>query len=91
MKTTTNEQGEAATRAAPQEVAVYQTRLLTLEGDVRALTVEKDGLERLIQQQRERQGMSDSLNQELTKTIDRITLILPAPSSDADRPWWKLW
>ena len=86
-----DEQGEAATRAAPEEIAVYQTRILTLEGDVRALTAEKDGLERLIQQQRERQGMSDSLNQELTKTIDRITLILPAPSSDRDRPWWKLW
>lgn len=84
-------QGDTDSRAAPEEVAVYQTKILTLEGDVRTLSAEKEGLERLIQQHRERQGMSDSLNQELTKTIDRITLILPAPSSDANRPWWRLW
>ena len=47
---------------------------------------------------RERQGMSDSLNQELNQrlqealtTSDRLTLMLPSPSSNGYRPWWRVW
>ena len=56
------------------------------------------GQEELITQMRERQGMSDSLNQELNQrlqealtTSDRLTLMLPSPSSNGHRPWWRVW
>ena len=55
------------------------------------------GQQDLIQQMRERQGMSDSLNQELSQRLkeslasnDRLQLMLPA-AGQTGRPWWKLW
>ena len=85
-------EGETDDRRVPAEVllAVAQERIRGLE-DVNR------GLEELIAQQRDRQGMSDSLNQELTKrleevhsTVDRITLMLPAAGQTGQR-WWKFW
>ena len=76
----------------PAEIllAAAQERIRGLEGINR-------GLETLIEQQRERQGMSDSLNQELAKrleeahsTVDRITLMLP-PAGQTGRRWWRFW
>ena len=56
-----------------------------------------DGLEALVQQQRERQGMSDSLNQELNQRLkeahaisDRFQLALPA-GGETGRSWWQFW
>ena len=56
------------------------------------------GQDELIQQMRERQGMSDSLNQELNQRLkeahassDRLQLMLPAPASNGHRQWWRLW
>ena len=56
-----------------------------------------DGLEALIEQQRERQGMSDSLNQELNQRLkeahalsDRFQLALPA-AGETRRSWWQFW
>ena len=56
-----------------------------------------DGLEALVQQQRERQGMSDSLNQELNQRLkeahalsDRFQLALPA-AGETRRSWWQFW
>ena len=78
-------------RVAPEVLlAAAQERIRGLEEINR-------GLEALIQQQGERQGMSDSLNQELTKrlgevhsTVDRMTLMLPAAGQTGQR-WWKFW
>ena len=79
--------------ALAKELAVSQARITTLEGDVRALEAERDGMGEIINIQRERQGMSDSLNQELTQTLNRITLILPAPGeSSGSRGFnWRFW
>ena len=51
----------------------------------------------LIQQMRERQGMSDSLNQELSQRLkeslashDRLQLMLPA-AGQTSRRWWRFW
>ena len=71
-----------------------------LTADLAAARATIEGQERLIQQQRERQGMSDSLNQELSQrlevalgTIDRVTLALPASGdSSASRGFnWRFW
>ena len=76
-----------------RQLAESQARVLVLEGDVKTLTAEKEGLGSLIEHQRERQGMSDSLNQELTKTIDRITLMLPPAQERAESRGfnWRFW
>lgn len=56
------------------------------------------GLEDLVAQMRELQGMSDSLNQELNQRLqealassDRLTLMLPSPASNGRRPRWRIW
>ena len=58
------------------------------------------GMEEIIALQRERLGMADSLNIELTKrleeahgSVDRILLALPKPSeeSNSGRSFWKFW
>ena len=68
------------------------------DGAPREAQAQIHGLEQLIAQMRERQGMSDSLNQELNhrlqealSTSDRLTLMLPSPSSNGHRPWWRVW
>ena len=68
------------------------------DGAPREAQAQIHGLEQLITQMRERQGMSDSLNQELSQrlqealaTSDRLTLMLPSPSSNGHRPWWRVW
>ena len=68
------------------------------DGALREAQAQNHGLEQLITQMRERQGMSDSLNQELNQrlqealsTSDRLTLMLPSPSSNGHRPWWRVW
>ena len=55
------------------------------------------GQEELIRQQGERQGMSDSLNQELNQrlkeahaTVDGFRMMLPA-AGQTGRTWWKFW
>ena len=59
-----------------------------------------DGLERLLGQQRERQGMSDALNVQLSQhlnkalgTADRLTLALPAPADTSEGRGfnWRFW
>ena len=67
-------------------------------GALREAQAQIHGLEELITQMRERQGMSDSQNQELNQrlqealsTSDRLTLMLPSPSSNGHRPWWRVW
>ena len=67
----------------------------TLEAQVALAAAQAriDGLEALVQQQRERQGMSDSLNQRLKEahTIsDRFQLALPA-TSETSRSWLRSW
>ena len=66
------------------------------DGALREAQAQIHGQEELITQMRERQGMSDSLNQELNQrlqealtTSDRLTLMLPSPSSNGHRPWWR--
>ena len=83
---------ETGERRVPAEVL-----LAAAQERIRGLEEINRGLEALIQQQRERQGMSDSLNQELTKrlgevhsTVDRMTLMLPAAGQTGQR-WWKFW
>ena len=68
------------------------------DGALREAQAQIHGQEELIAQMRERQGMSDSLNQELNQrlqealtTSDRLTLMLPSPSSNGHRPWWRVW
>ena len=55
------------------------------------------GFEALVEQMRERQGLSDAHNQDLNRqlesalsTVDRVTLMLPA-AGQTGRRWWKLW
>lgn len=76
-----------------EELVDARLRISTLEGDVRALEAERDGMQELINTQRERQGMSDSLNQELTTTVNRLTLMLPAAgeSSEGRGFNWRFW
>ena len=71
----------------------------TLEAQVALAAAQAgiDGLEALVQQQRERQGMSDSLNQELNQRLkeahtisDRFQLALPA-TSETSRSWLRSW
>ena len=71
----------------------------TLEAQVALAAAQAriDGLEALVQQQRERQGMSDSLNQELNQRLkeahtisDRFQLALPA-AGETSRSWWRFW
>ena len=75
------------------ELTEARTRILTLEGDVRTLTTERQGLERVIEIQRDRQGMADSLNQELTTALNRLTRALPAAgeSSGSSGFKWRFW
>ena len=75
------------------QVSESQARIVELEGEVRTLETERDGMREIITIQRERQGMSDSLNQELTKTLDRMTLMLPAAgeSSGSTGFNWRFW
>ena len=68
------------------------------DGALREAQAQIHGLEELVAQMRERQGMSDSLNQELNQrlqeslaTSDRLTLMLPSPASEGNRPWWRVW
>lgn len=72
----------ASTPEAPVALAVAHERIR--------------GLEELLQQARERQGMSDALNQELNArleeshaTVDRFQLMLPAAGQT--RQWWRFW
>lgn len=75
------------------ELITARLRIAALEGDVRALEAEKNGMQELLDSQRERQGMSDSLNQELTTTVNRLTLMLPAAgeSSEGRGFNWRFW
>ena len=68
------------------------------DGALREAQAQIHGQEELITQMRERQGMSDSLNHELNQrlqealsTSDRLTLMLPSPASEGNRPWWRVW
>ena len=83
-----------------EDLTGSRERLLVLEGDVRELAAEKQGLQNLIDQQRERQGMSDALNIQLSQrlesalgTADRLTLALPAPAQNSEsRSFnWRFW
>lgn len=76
-----------------EELTESQARVLTLEGEVRTLMAEKEGLEKVIEIQRDRQGMADSLNQELTTVLNRMTLALPAAgeSSGSSGFNWRFW
>ena len=83
---------ETGERRVPAEVL-----LAAAQERIKGLEEVKRSLEELIAQQRERQGMSDSLNQELAKrleeahsTVDRITLMLPA-AGQTGRRWWRFW
>ena len=70
-----------------------------LEVELATVRAKNEGLEQLLAQARERQGMSDSLNQEMSKrleeahaTLSRLTVAaLPAPIAGSDRPWWRFW
>lgn len=84
--------GETEKRRIPAEV-----QLAAAQERIKGLEEVKRNLGELIAQQREWQGMSDSLSQELTKrleeahsTVDRITLMLPAAGQTGQR-WWKFW
>ena len=70
-----------------------EARVLALEGDLRTMEAEKDGMREIINMQRERQGMSDSLNQDLTQTLNRVTLMLPAAGEGSDSRGfnWRFW
>ena len=77
---------------------VFTGALASTDGAPREAQAQIHGLEQLITQMRERQGMSDSLNHELSQrlqealaTSDRLTLMLPSPSSNGHRPWWRVW
>ena len=83
-----------------RELTEARTRIVTLEGDVRTLTAERQGLEGIVEQQRERQGMSDALNIEMSKrleeahaSLNRVTLALPAAgeSSGSSGFNWRFW
>ena len=83
-----------------RQLSDSQVRVTVLEGDVRELSAEKQGMQNLLDQQRERQGMSDSLSIELSQqlkfaltTVDRLTLALPAPeeSSNSKGFNWRFW
>lgn len=59
-----------------------------------------EGLQEIVALQRERLGMSDSLNVELTRrlevaqtSLDRVTLMLPAPSVTSESRGfnWRFW
>ncbi len=72
--------------------------IISTDGALREAQAQVRGLEELVAQMRERQGMSDSLNQELNQrlqealaTSDRLTLMLPSPSESGHRPWWRVW
>ena len=87
-------------RQLVDELTESRSRILVLEGDVKALTAEKDGMTGIIDQQRERMGMADALNIELTKrleasqtSLDRMTLMLPA-AGETQKPRrfnWRFW
>ena len=71
--------------------------LIMLDSDLAAAQARIDGLEALVEQRRERQGMSDSLNQELNQRLkeahalsDRFQLTLPT-AGEARRSWWRFW
>ena len=79
--------------------AANDTPADTLEAQVALAAAQAriDGLEALVQQQRERQGMSDSLNQELNQRLkeahtisDKFQLALPA-AGETSRSWWRFW
>ena len=81
---------------APEDTA--NETPLHMEVEVARLTAENAGLKEVVAQARERQGMSDSLNQELAKSLEReqelvqrMTLALPAPSENGKRDWWRFW
>ena len=79
-----------AANGTPADTLEAQAALATAQAHI-------DGLEALVQQQRERQGMSDSLNQELNQRLkeahaisDRFQLALPA-AGETRRSWWQFW
>ena len=82
-----------------REVAEARTQILILEGDVRTLNAERQGLESIVEQQRDRQGMSDALNIEMSKrleeahaSLNRLTLALPAAGESSGSSFnWRFW
>ena len=83
-----------------RELTETHERGLILEGDVRELVADKQGLQNLMAHHRERQGMSDALNIQLSLrlesalgTVDRLTLALPAPAQSSDPRGfnWRFW
>ena len=70
---------------------------LEAQAELAAAQARIDGLEALVEQQWERQGMSDSLNQELNQRLreahaisDRFQLALPA-AGETGRSLWRFW
>ena len=82
------------------QLSESRERVMVLEGDVRTLTAERDGLEAIIAMHRERLGLADSQNISLNlrleaaqTSLDRLTLMLPAPgeTSSPKRFNWRFW
>lgn len=79
-------------RSIPVEV-----RLAVAEERIRGLEEDKRALQTLANEQKDRQGHSDALNQQLSRqleaahgTIERVTLALPA-AGQTGRRWWQFW
>ena len=79
------------------EIARLTTALTVTQGGLATAQATIEGQERLIAQQRERQGMSDALNQEISKRLEtaldgmnRLTLALPAAGESSASKGFKL-
>ena len=90
LRTAVQRAVEGAADGTPADTLEAQVALAAAQARI-------DGLEALVQQQRERQGMSDSLNQELNQRLkeahtisDRFQLALPA-AGETSRSWWRFW
>ena len=88
---------QALDSAATGAASSTETSTSEAHGALAAAQERIRGLEELLQQARERQGMSDSLNQELNQrlkeshaTVDGFRLMLPA-AGQTERRWWQFW
>ena len=86
-----------AAASTPADTPAAQAALAAAQAELAAAQARIEGLEALVEQQRERQGMSDSLNQELNQRLkeahalsDRFQLALPA-GGETRRSWWQFW
>lgn len=88
---------DGAATVAPQGINGTSRGITEVPAELAAAQERVRGLEELVQQQRERQGMSDALNQELSQrlkeshaTLDGFRLMLPA-AGETGRRWWRFW